>query len=233
MTVSDPALFDPLAKLYERYADINDEVYRPWLSTALEVDGPRERAVDLGCGSGRFDGLLADRYGQVLAVDIAEREIELARAKRGRPNLDYQVRSILDVSPDTDGQFDLVFSVNALFSVGDHDRLLPHVRSLVRPGGYVLVVDVVSRPATGAPVHRWRGVQDAAQTLVRRRSLSDAWAVLRLRQHKVWMQHARTNRPLSRSDFHRRYGEVFPGAEFTDHLDSFICAIRWQAPAPT
>jgi hypothetical protein len=25
------ALFDPIAEIYERYADINDEVYRPYL----------------------------------------------------------------------------------------------------------------------------------------------------------------------------------------------------------
>lgn len=226
-------LFDPLAELYERYAEINDEIYRPWLAAALPVDGPRERAVDLGCGSGRFEGLLADRYRQVLAVDIAEREISIARGRRGRPTVDYQVRSMLDVTPDGDGQFDLVFSVNALFHVRDHDWVLPHVRSLVRPGGWVVLVDIVSGSPRGAasPLrHRWWGVQDARRTLARRRSAADAWAVLRLRQHPVWMQHARTNHPLTRPEFHRRYREAFPGAEFTDTIDPFACALRWQAP---
>jgi len=231
MTLSEEALFDPLAELYERYADINEECYLPWLSAALEVDGPRERAVDLGCGSGRWDRLLADRYEHVLAVDIAEREIEIARAKRARPNIDYQVRSLLDVTPDTDGRFDLVFSVNALFHLRDYDRVLPHVRSLVRPGGHLIIVDVVARPTNAKLVHRWRGVLDAAETLVRRRSVSDAAAVFRLRQHPAWMRHARTNAPVCRAELHRRCSEALPGVVFTDSIDSHICAMRWQAPA--
>jgi SAM-dependent methyltransferase len=225
------ALFDPLAELYERYAEINDEVYRPWLTAALHVYGPRERAIDLGCGSGRFEGLLAERYRQVLAVDVAEREIELARTKRALPGVDYQVRSMLEVTPDRDGAFDLVFSVNALFHVAAQDGLLAHVRSLVRPGGWVILVDIVSRGPRALLVHRLWGVQDAARTLARRRSLADAWTVLRLRQHPVWMRHARANHPLTRPEFHRRYAAAFPGATFTDTIDPFVCAVRWQAPA--
>ncbi len=54
--------------------------------------------------------------------------------------------------------------------------------------------------------------------------------MLRLRQHPVWMRHAATNRPLTRAQFHARYGAAFPGARFTDSLDPFVCALRWQAP---
>ena len=233
MTPAQTVYFDPLAELYERYAEINDEVYRPWLTAALSVAGRLDRAIDLGCGSGRFTGLLAGQFGEVLAVDIAEREIEIARQKRPHPNVDYQVRSLLDVTPEQDGQFDLVLSVNALFHVRDPDRVLPHVRSLVRPGGWAVIVDVVSPGPRSVLRHRWWGVRDAAETLRRRRSARDAWTVMKLRQHPLWMQHARTNHPLTRPEFHRRYGEVFAGSELTDTLDPFVCAARWQRPAET
>ena len=144
-----------------------------------------------------------------------------------------QVRSMLDVTPDRDGRFDLVFSVNALFHVRAYDRVLPQLRSLVRPGGWAVLVDIVSGARTGAasPLrHRWWGGQDALRTLARRRSLADGWTVLRLRQHPAWMLHTRTNHPLTRPEFHRRYREAFPGAEFTDTIDRFVCALRWQAP---
>jgi 2-polyprenyl-3-methyl-5-hydroxy-6-metoxy-1,4-benzoquinol methylase len=231
------ALFDRIATLYERYAEITDGIYRPWLTQAVDAAGPagpQARAVDLGCGSGRFDGLLADRYGSVLAVDIAAKELEIARTRHGRDNISYEQRSMLDVDPATDGRFDLVFSVNSIFHLRDHDRVLPHVRDLVAPGGWVVVADIVSPPGGRARtplLHRWYGVADAARTLRRRRSVPDAWLVLRLRQHRTWMEHAATNRPLTRAEFHRAYGEVFPGAEFTDSIDPFVCAIRWQKPA--
>ena len=234
---TEKALFDPLAELYERYAEINDEVFRPWLTRAVDAAGPvgpQARAVDLGCGSGRFETLLADRYGEVLAVDVAARELEIARARRGRDNVAYEQRSLLDVTPAADGRFDLVLSENTIVHLRDHDRELPHVRDLVAPGGWAVLVDIVSPPggrARAPLMHRGHGVGDAARTFQRRRSLTDAWLVLRLRQHRVWMQHAATNRPLTRDRFHAAYGAAFPGCEFTDSIDPFVCAVRWRKPA--
>lgn len=233
MSSAPTPLFNPIAELYERYAEINDAVYRPHIERELPAAGAR--AVDLGCGSGRFTGLLADRCRQVLAVDIAEREVAIAQAKRARPNIEYRVGSLLDLSPEKDGRFDVVLSVNTLFHLfaeHDVDAVLRHVRSLVAPGGAAVIVDIVSPGPRAVLVHRWWGVTDAARTLVRRRSMSDAWTVFRLRQHPVWMRHARTNQPLTRPVFHRRYAALFAGAEFTDDIDPFVCALAWRDPAP-
>lgn len=233
---SGQALFDPLAELYERYGHINDGIYRPWLTQAVGhagPGGPQTRAVDLGCGTGRFESLLADRYGSVLAVDVSGRELALARSRHGGDTVRYEERSLLDVTPERDGRFELVLSVNTIFHLRDHDRVLPHVRDLVAPGGWAVLVDIVSPEggrARSPLMHRWYGTQDALRTLRRRRSAGDAWAVFRLRQHKAWMRHAATNRPLTRAQFHAAYGEAFPGAEFTDAIDPFVCAIRWQRP---
>jgi SAM-dependent methyltransferase len=224
-------LFDPIAELYERYAEINDAVYRPYLLRALPAAAGR--GVDLGCGSGRFTGLLAERCEEVLAVDISAREVDIARAKRAYPNVDYRVASLLDVPADP--PFDLVLSVNTLFHLfADHgpDRVLPHVRSLVAPGGWAVIVDVVVPGHRPQLWQRWWGVRDAARTLLRRRSLTDARTVLRLRQHPTWMTHVRRNRPLRPAEFRQRYEHLFPGADFTDDLDPFIRTMRWQAPPP-
>lgn len=225
---SDP-LFDRIAELYERYAEINDGVYRPFLERWL----PEHAAsgIDLGCGSGRFSELLAARCDRVLAVDIAAREVEIARTRRNHPNLEYRVGSLLEVSPERDGQFDVVMSVNTLFHLyAEHERadVLRHVRSLVAPGGHAVVIDVVSPGAVSRLRHRWWGVGEAARTVRRRRSLADAWTVLRVRQHPVWMEHTGTNLPLTRTQFHTSYAECFPGAEFDDTLDPFICAMYWR-----
>lgn len=223
------ALFDPIAELYERYAEINDDVFRPHLERALPARA--DRAVDLGCGSGRFTGLLADRAARVLGVDIAEREIAIAQAKRSRPTIEYRAGDLLDVTTEKDGPFDVVLSVNAMFHVfagHDVDTVIGHVRSLVAPGGRAVIVDVVSPGPRAILWHRWWGVADAMRTLRRRRSAADAWTVLRLRQHPTWMRHARVNQPLTRPDFHRLYAAHFPGATFVDDLDPFICGMTWH-----
>jgi SAM-dependent methyltransferase len=228
------ALFDPIAELYERYADINDALFRPYLEKALPDSATR--SVDLGCGSGRFTGLLADRSAQVLGVDIAEREIAIAAEKRSRPNIEYRVGDLLEVTAEKDGPFDVVFSVNTMFHLfagHDVDTVIGHVRSLVAPGGAAVIVDVVTPGPRAIVFHRWWGVTDAVRTLRRRRSVADAWTVLRLRQHPTWMRHARVNQPLTRPDFHRYYSAHFPGATFVDDLDPFICALSWRSPAGT
>ena len=56
--------------------------------------------------------------------------------------------------------------MNTIFHLRDHDRVLPHVRDLVAPGGRAVLVDIV-RPGSGrehsALRHRWFGVGDAAR----------------------------------------------------------------------
>jgi 2-polyprenyl-3-methyl-5-hydroxy-6-metoxy-1,4-benzoquinol methylase len=224
--------FDELAELFERFAADTDFIFRDWVEAHVPRHGAR--AVDLGCGSGRFVDLLADRYDQVLAVDISAREIELAKAARPRPNITYQVRSLLDLDPDRDGRFDLVFSVNTIHHLRDHDRVLPHVKSLVAGGGQAVLMDIVD------PNGRWGSrdwqIQEAfrdAEDSYRNRSRDHNVAadVLRLRLHPVWLEQATKDVPLTRPEFHAAYSAVFPGAEFTDDLHQVMAAMHWSSPA--
>ncbi|XVV00283.1 class I SAM-dependent methyltransferase [Actinosynnema sp. CA-248983] len=221
------AHFDVLARHYQRYAEITDVLYRPWLRAAVPERGGR--ALDLGCGSGRYSGLLADRYESVLAVDAAEREITIARAERGRPNIDYQARDLFEVTAERDGRFDLVFAVNTLFAVGDYPRVLPHVRDLVAPGGRLVAVEVVNPPGRNRWWHRGQAFRVAAMMATRHRSPSVAAGVLRLRLHPVWLDHVTRNRPPSRGECHAHYRAAFPGVHIDDTVDRYLCGITWTA----
>ena len=228
MTAGPGELFDRISALYERYAEITDDIYRPWLVSTIPDNGGRGRALDLGCGSGRFDGLLSERYAEVLAVDIAEGQVSLARQRRARPNVRYEVRDIREVTAERDGTFELVFSVNSLFHLRDYDRVLPHIRSLVAPGGLMVVIDVVNPPGRTRAWHRWQAGRVAGLTLLRHRSPAEALDVLRLRLSSTWLLHVSLNVPLTRPDFHRRFGAAFAGAAFDDGIDPFLCGMRWK-----
>jgi len=221
--------FDELAELFERFAADTDCIYRSWLQRTVPRRG--RRAVDLGCGSGRFVSMLSGRYDEVLAVDISAREVEMARVRHSYPNVIYQERSLLDVTPETDGLFDLVFSVNTIHHLRAHDRVLPHIRSLIAPGGHAVLIDIVD-PG------RWRSLdwhieeafRDALDSYRNRsRDHNAAADVVRLRLHPAWLRHVTTNIPLRREDFHDTYSAVFPGAEFTDDLNCVVAAVHWQA----
>jgi ubiquinone/menaquinone biosynthesis C-methylase UbiE len=81
--------FGKLAADYDRLGDLgeNHRLIAQWLAGVLP--GAGGRALDLGCGTGRHTMLLADRFTRVDAVDLAAPMIELARARRPRPNVTY------------------------------------------------------------------------------------------------------------------------------------------------
>ena len=222
------AHFDVLARRYRRYAEITDLLYRPWLTGVV---GEGARALDLGCGSGRYSGLLAGRHAEVLAVDGSAREIALAEADNARPNITYQARDLFDVTPDRDGRFDLVLAVNTLFALRDYPRVLPHVRSLVAPGGRLVVIDVVNPPGRRPSWHRAQALRVAAMMSVRHRSLRVALDVLNLRLHPTWLDHVTRNTPPTREECHAHYRRAFPGVRLDDTLDRYLCGVVWDAPA--
>ncbi|MEU7068462.1 class I SAM-dependent methyltransferase [Streptomyces sp. NPDC046161] len=228
--------FDRIADLYAKFAEITEQPYRQWVSRVVCSHG--RRAVDLGCGGGQFLDILADRFAQVLAVDVSIRQLEIAQAKHGQGVITYSCRDIRDVTPDRDGRFDLVFSVTALHHVPDLDDTLVRIRNLVAPGGRVVVIDVVAHTprwvnGTGALFHLWRrarALRGAGQALVHGYSLAHALAMFRLRVHPVWLELSAHAKPLTRVEFHSRYVRAFPGARIVDDLDPSVCAMVWDSP---
>lgn len=219
--------FNELAELFAVFAADTDVIYRPWLESTVPASG--SRAVDLGCGSGRWTGLLTGRYPDVLGVDIADREIDMARA--AYPGARFDVRDLLDVTGAQDGPFDLVLSVNTIHHLRDHDRVLPHLRSLLAPGGHLVVVDITDPGGWATLDYQVADAFRDAEESYRHRSRDHRVAakVLELHLHPAWLDHALHDVPLTRDDFRRRYADAFPGAEFAD-LHRVVTAMRWTDP---
>ena len=133
------------------------------------------------------------------------------------------------MTPEKDGRFDLVFSAYTLHHVPNLDDALHQIRSLLAPGGLVVLFDnVASTPA----VPRWWFKREALKRFLadvarRQRPLREAVEVLRLQTHPAWLDHLTTDRFLSPSDFRHRYGSVFPGGKYTDLYRT--CVLTWQA----
>lgn len=145
--------YDQLADLFATFEEDTDGLYRPWLTKVLARG---ERAIDLGCGSGRWTDLLLERYTSVRGVDTSG--VEVGMAAERHPQATFETRDLMDVNAEADGQFDLVFSVNTVHHLNDHDKALPHLRSLVAPGGQVVVIDILNdHPLTRPQFHEAYG----------------------------------------------------------------------------
>jgi 2-polyprenyl-3-methyl-5-hydroxy-6-metoxy-1,4-benzoquinol methylase len=230
----NPPYFDALAELFEHYTATWDEAdhrFTDWVTGSIPGSGG-ESALDLGCGAGRHTTLLAEHYPRVLAVDIADRMLHLARSMRATPGVDYQRRSVLEVTGERDGQFDLVLSVHTLHHVGDPAVVLPHIRSLVAPGGTAILADIVDPGGWSTPqFHTDRAFADARRIYQLGGDADDAAWMLRLLLHPHWLAMTSAATPLTREQFHHHYRTVFPGAVFADDLNPIMCGAVWHVPA--
>src|SRR5215203_1082001 len=96
--------------------------------------------LDIGCGSG-LHSLAALMLGaaSVNAVDIDEDSVSTTQAllTKYAPDLKWtaKVASVFEASPDTLGQFDVVYSWGVLHHTGDMWRAIERAADLVKPGG--------------------------------------------------------------------------------------------------
>lgn len=214
MAVTDVRTFDHLAVRYDRISTLLGADLRAWMRVHLPARG--DRALDLGCGTGVQTAVLAERFDEVLAVDLSGPMVEFARRRRSAAGVRYEQRDLRDVTPDADGRFDLVFSAYTLHHV-ELDSALHRIRSLVRPGGQVLLVDVVD---DRQPVPRrwfrnqaWR--MFAGDLRHRRRPVVEAVELLRLQLDGDWLDHQTSDRLLPPADWDRHCRAVLTGATIT------------------
>jgi SAM-dependent methyltransferase len=134
--------------------------HRIELAAIEQLAEPRagERALDAGCGSGRYSAWLAG-YGLVVTgVDRDPRM--LASARRRAPSASLR-EGDLTALPFDAGEFDLALAVT-VFSVLDESQRTRAARELLRvlrPGGRVVIGDLapLSLWAAGRRVEAWRG----------------------------------------------------------------------------
>ena len=169
--------FDRTAAEYDRLGDLSEnDRFTNWLVSVLPPAGGR--ALDLGCGTGRHAVLLAERFTHVDAIDLSLPMIEIARARRSRPNIAYQQADLLTTTGA--GEYDLVLSVMTLHHVPDLQAALAHIKGLLAPGGRIVVVDPYPAeselpratdpappgPAAGRACTRWQSCGSAPTSSV-------------------------------------------------------------------
>lgn len=116
---------------------------------ALASLAPGETVLDLGSGAG-FDCFLASERvgpeGRVIGVDMTPEMLERARdnARRGGyRNVEFRLGEI-EALPVPDGVVDIVISNCVLNLSASRPRVLAEVMRVLKPGGRVMISDLVS-----------------------------------------------------------------------------------------
>jgi ArsR family transcriptional regulator len=113
---------------------------------------PRQVYADLGAGEGLISQLLAARAKKVIAVDHSPRMVEVGRdlAKRsGLKNLEYR-QGDMEQPPIRPGSVDVAILSQALHHAVHPPRALEAAWKILRPGGTLLVLDLVEHALEAA-----------------------------------------------------------------------------------
>ena len=119
------------------YARFQRLVYRDLLSS--QVSDRRGRALDIGCGAGRWSRLLADEGYDTVGIDL-QRELIEANRRRYR-DIEFHTASAQDFV--TVEPFDLISTVTVIQHVPFEQQrpVVERLRAHTRDGGHVLALE--------------------------------------------------------------------------------------------
>jgi 2-polyprenyl-3-methyl-5-hydroxy-6-metoxy-1,4-benzoquinol methylase len=133
----DDALYsDRYFEALERWHRLSQPVFGAFLSA--EVPPGRERALDVGCGSGAWGERLADLAYAVDGCDFAAAGLERARRTRHYEEL-FCADLSLPENPLPAARYDLVFCTEVIEHVADHERFCRHIAQALVPGGQLVL----------------------------------------------------------------------------------------------
>jgi SAM-dependent methyltransferase len=175
--------FDRIAVLEERAYD-NSAWYYPYLLS--HVPTPCQAALDVGCGTGNFVCELAARAHHVAGIDLSPTMIEIARMRaEGLANATFHVADVMHW-PIPPAKYDCIASVATLHHL-PMEEVLPRLVEGLRPGGVLLVLDLLASAGLG---DRLRSLPAAAASAwLRWRKTGQLWHDPEVRA--AWEAHAR------------------------------------------
>src|SRR6476469_951514 len=119
---------------------------------------PGERALDLGCGTGRVAELMAPSGADVVGIDLAPGLIETAKERAAERDLEIEYRvGDCERLEDADATYDAVGSSVGIMFAPDHAASASELARITKPGGRMALANWTP----GSP-----GVQDIFKVMV-------------------------------------------------------------------
>lgn len=132
---SEPA-FSPPADALQRYPL---QMYH-FLALKKSISG--KDVLEVGSGRGGGARYLAQYHqpASYVGMDLAQSAVDLANQLHNLPNLKF-IQGTAEEIPLKDESVDVVVNVESCHAYGSVDKFLSEVKRVLRPGGYLLLVD--------------------------------------------------------------------------------------------
>jgi 2-polyprenyl-3-methyl-5-hydroxy-6-metoxy-1,4-benzoquinol methylase len=120
-----------------KYAYQFDTILRGYIMRALEPFLPAGKALEMGCFTGDFTELIADRYADLTVIEASDELITAARARLGtRATFVHATFETVDVP----ARYDAVFLVHTLEHLDDPVSVLRRVNGWLSDRGRLFIV---------------------------------------------------------------------------------------------
>jgi ubiquinone/menaquinone biosynthesis C-methylase UbiE len=144
---------------------VRDELFgdRFHLSALAGLADPAWVVGDLGCGTGQVTAALAPFVGEVISIDSSPAMLQAAKRRlQGLDNVTLR-RGDLESLPVDDSRLDLATLMLVLHHVPEPDKALAEVARTLKPGGRVVIVDMLPHDRESyrhQMGHLWLGFAD-------------------------------------------------------------------------
>ncbi|MFZ9003719.1 MAG: class I SAM-dependent methyltransferase [Robiginitalea sp.] len=145
--------FESLTRSFE--SSRRDSYQQPEKVLEYIGDVAGETIMDIGSGTGYFSFRLVEAGAKVIAADVDERFQEYIRIKKDRlgiPDSKLSLRKIPYDDPLLEpGEVDKVITVNTYHHIEDRSIYFGKVRSGLKPGGVLIVIDYFKKDLPVGP----------------------------------------------------------------------------------
>lgn len=110
--------------------------------------------LDIACGTGYGTRLLAEWSDDVCTgVDISEEAVEYAKKRYADKEMIFVRSSIMDFGIYADALFSNIVSLETIEHIEDPEKVVEHLKSLLLPGGRLIVSAPVTPSVDANPYH--------------------------------------------------------------------------------
>lgn len=129
--------WDKAAPKYAKSAIADMAAYEYTLDRTRTYLTPKDKVLELGCGTGSTALVLAPNVAQITAIDLSPGMLAIAQEKTEQAsvkNLSFEVGSEVPVQ----GQYDVVMGYSLFHLVPDMEKRFAQINDLLPKGGYFI-----------------------------------------------------------------------------------------------
>jgi len=202
--------FDRLALLSDEGWNHNNHYHGFLLK---HVPSHSRDVLEIGCGTGTFARLLAERADHVVALDLSPEMIRIARERSKQyANIDYQVADVLSWEfPDE--QFDCIVSIATLHHLLMEAMLLK-MKDALKVGGTLIVLDIFEEEGFADMLTCMMAVP--VNIVLQYLKTGHPREPREVRE--AWAEHGKRDSYLTMSQLRRICADILPDARVRKHL---------------